>query len=108
MGGSPSLQLLAFTAIVLSPALAGLNFVLITLGLTPQALCLRLLRRLKQDVSGNLKVELCTQRSNGFSCVVRQNNIGAGAFDTRECFHHHPLFIDPPLLSSRFDHRVLT
>ena len=49
MGGSPSLQLLAFTAIVLSPALAGLNFVLITLGLTPQALCLRLLRRLKQD-----------------------------------------------------------
>jgi hypothetical protein len=65
MGGSPcAANLLAFAAFVLSPAFAGLKFVVLRyLGLTPQALCLRLLRRLNLAPAPQAKTE--------FSCKAR-------------------------------------
>ena len=52
-----------FAALVLSPAFAGLKFVVLTnLGLAPQALCSRLLRRLRTDFSGKARKK-CLQDS---------------------------------------------
>src|SRR6185369_11456771 len=55
----------------------------------------------------NLLLALFLQRTDRLARVVRQNDVGAGAFDARERFHHHALFVDPAFLRRRFDQRVL-
>src|SRR4029450_410871 len=34
--------------------------------------------------------------------VVSQNDVGASAFDARQCLQHHALFVNPALLRGRF------
>src|SRR5215470_5252443 len=61
--------------------------------------------RMDQRSARMKSTDLSFQYVNSFAGVVGQDDVGAGAFDAREGFHHYALFVDPAFLCGGLDQR---